>query len=113
MKAVVFSEFGGTDRLELREVPTPTPAHGEVRVRVRAASLNHLDIWTRMGAFGGNMDYAGLNQGVKVMLPVNEPGALLFIGLIWLVGGWVVVVPLVAIPISILVGRGSSAENLP
>ena len=32
------------------------------------------------GAFGGNMDYAGLNQGVKVMLRVNEPGALLFIG---------------------------------
>jgi acetamidase/formamidase len=32
------------------------------------------------GAFGGNMDYAGLNQGVKVMLPVNESGALLFIG---------------------------------
>ena len=26
------------------------------------------------------MDYAGLNQGVKVMLPVNEPGALLFVG---------------------------------
>jgi amidase len=32
------------------------------------------------GPFGGNMDYAGLNRGVKVMLPVNEPGALLFIG---------------------------------
>ncbi len=32
------------------------------------------------GAFGGNMDYAGLTSGVKVMLPVNEPGALLFIG---------------------------------
>ena len=26
------------------------------------------------------MDYAGLTAGVKVMLPVNEPGALLFIG---------------------------------
>jgi acetamidase/formamidase len=26
------------------------------------------------------MDYAGMNQGVKVMLPVYEPGALLFIG---------------------------------
>jgi amidase len=35
---------------------------------------------TTPGAFGGNMDYAGVNQGVKVMLPVNEPGALLFIG---------------------------------
>ena len=32
------------------------------------------------GPFGGNMDYAWLNAGVKVMLPVNEPGALLFIG---------------------------------
>lgn len=32
------------------------------------------------GPFGGNMDYAGLNAGATVMLPVNEPGALLFIG---------------------------------
>jgi amidase len=32
------------------------------------------------GPFGGNMDYAGMNTGVKVMLPVYEPGALLFIG---------------------------------
>jgi amidase len=32
------------------------------------------------GAFGGNMDYAGLIAGVKVMLPVNESGALLFVG---------------------------------
>ena len=55
MKAVIFSEFGGSDRLELRDVPTPTPGHGEVRVRVRAASLNHLDIWTRSGAFGGHI----------------------------------------------------------
>ena len=32
------------------------------------------------GPFGGNMDYAGLTAGVKVTLPVNEPGALLFLG---------------------------------
>jgi amidase len=32
------------------------------------------------GSFGGNMDYAGMAAGVKVMLPVYEPGALLFIG---------------------------------
>ena len=35
---------------------------------------------TSPGPFGGNMDYAGLTAGAKVMLPVNEPGALLFIG---------------------------------
>ena len=32
------------------------------------------------GAHGGNMDYAGLTAGVRLMLPVNEPGALLFLG---------------------------------
>jgi len=32
------------------------------------------------GSFGGNMDYAGMVAGVTVMLPVYEPGALLFIG---------------------------------
>jgi amidase len=30
--------------------------------------------------FGGNMDYNGLVAGVAVMLPVYEPGALLFVG---------------------------------
>jgi acetamidase/formamidase len=32
------------------------------------------------GPFGGNMDYARLNAGVTLMLPVYEPGALLFLG---------------------------------
>jgi len=32
------------------------------------------------GAFGGNMDYAWMIAGVKLMLPVYEPGALLFLG---------------------------------
>lgn len=32
------------------------------------------------GSFGGNLDYAGMVAGVTVMLPVYEPGALLYIG---------------------------------
>ena len=32
------------------------------------------------GEFGGNLDYFGMVEGVAVMLPVSEPGALLFIG---------------------------------
>jgi len=32
------------------------------------------------GAWGGNMDYAGVGAGATLMLPVNEPGALLFLG---------------------------------
>ena len=32
------------------------------------------------GAFGGNMDYNGMLVGTTLMLPVSEPGALLFVG---------------------------------
>jgi amidase len=32
------------------------------------------------GNFGGNMDYNGMGAGATVMLPVFEPGALLFLG---------------------------------
>ena len=32
------------------------------------------------GPFGGNMDYNGMVVGAKLMLPVSEPGALLFVG---------------------------------
>jgi amidase len=32
------------------------------------------------GPWGGNMDYASMIAGAKLMLPVNEPGALLFLG---------------------------------
>lgn len=49
MKAAVFDKFGGPDVLRIDEVPTPAPAAGEVLVRVRAAAMNHLDIWLRRG----------------------------------------------------------------
>lgn len=49
MRAVVFHEHGGLDRLQLEEVPTPKAGPGEVLVRVKACALNHLDIWIRQG----------------------------------------------------------------
>jgi NADPH:quinone reductase-like Zn-dependent oxidoreductase len=49
MKAAVFHEFGGPDRVRVEEVPTPAPASGEVLIRVRACALNHLDLWVLGG----------------------------------------------------------------
>ncbi len=49
MKAVVIHEDGGPEVLRYEEVPDPQPGPGEVVVAMRAASLNHLDVWTRMG----------------------------------------------------------------
>ncbi|ULR40286.1 zinc-binding dehydrogenase [Thermus sp. NEB1569] len=49
MKAVVMEARGGPEVLKVAEMPTPEPGPKEVRIRVRAAALNHLDIWVRKG----------------------------------------------------------------
>ncbi|MFZ0801698.1 MAG: zinc-binding dehydrogenase [Terriglobales bacterium] len=52
MKAVRIHEFGGPEVLRYEDVPDPTPRKDQVLVRVRACSLNHLDIWVRKGLPG-------------------------------------------------------------
>jgi len=49
MKAVLFREHGGPEKLSYEEVPKPVIDHEEVLIRVRACALNHLDIWVRQG----------------------------------------------------------------
>lgn len=43
MKAIVFTQYGSPDRLELKEVPTPTPGDDELLVRIHASSINSWD----------------------------------------------------------------------
>lgn len=45
MHAVGFHEHGDIDNLELLDVPRPTPESDEVVVAVRAAALNHQDLF--------------------------------------------------------------------
>jgi len=49
MKAVVFKEHGGPKVLTYTDVPDPIPQAGEICVRVKACSINHLDLWIRQG----------------------------------------------------------------
>jgi NADPH:quinone reductase-like Zn-dependent oxidoreductase len=71
MRAAVFSEFGGPDVVGIRKMPVPEPGAGEVRVKVEAAAMNHLDLWVRRGLpietpmphIGGS-DFAGTVEAV-------------------------------------------------
>jgi NADPH:quinone reductase-like Zn-dependent oxidoreductase len=49
MRAMVISAIGGPEVLELREVPTPTPADDEVLVEVRTVAANRQDVFTMNG----------------------------------------------------------------
>ena len=90
MKAVFFRAHGGNEVLEFGELPEPEPGPGEVRVAIRAAALNHLDIFVRNGipnvplpmipgadgagvvdALGPGVDGRGLAAGTAVLI---QPG---------------------------------------
>jgi len=49
MKAVTITEHGDRDVIEYAEVPDPEVGRDDVLVDVKAAALNHLDVWTRKG----------------------------------------------------------------
>lgn len=49
MRAALFHRHGGPEVLELGDVPAPEPGPGQVRIAVRAAALNHLDLFVRQG----------------------------------------------------------------
>lgn len=52
MKAVRIHQFGGPEVLSYEDIPDPQPRKDQVLVRVKACSLNHLDLWVRNGLPG-------------------------------------------------------------
>ncbi len=57
MKAVFLREHGGLDKVLYGELPAPAAGPGQVRVRVRAGALNHLDIFVRNGIPGISQEF--------------------------------------------------------
>jgi NADPH:quinone reductase-like Zn-dependent oxidoreductase len=51
MKAIVYTQYGSPDLLQLKEVEKPTPKEDEVLIRVHAASVNAADLETLKGTW--------------------------------------------------------------
>jgi len=90
VQAIRIHEDGGPEVLRLEEVPDPEPGPGEVLVALRAAGLNHLDVWVRkglpsvpkpriLGADGAGLvvalgpDVSGLEPGQRVVVNPGIP----------------------------------------
>ena len=80
MKAIRIHEDGGPDVLRYEDAPDPEPGPGEVLVRLRAASLNHLDLWVRKGLPSApkprilGADGAGIVEALGEGVSGLEPG---------------------------------------
>ena len=63
MKAVFFEAHGGPEVLRYGDFPDPEPGPREVRVRVRACSLNYLDVFSRRGMPGIRIELPSITGG--------------------------------------------------
>jgi NADPH:quinone reductase-like Zn-dependent oxidoreductase len=90
MKAIRIHEEGGPEVLRYEEVPDPVAGPGEVLVELRAASLNHLDLWVRegrpsvpkpriLGADGAGV-VAGTDERVVINPGLGHAGAIHVLG---------------------------------
>ncbi|MBI2930525.1 MAG: zinc-binding dehydrogenase [Planctomycetes bacterium] len=52
MKSIRFHQHGAPEVLKVEEVPDPSPRDGQVLLEIKAAGINHLDIWVRRGMPG-------------------------------------------------------------
>lgn len=83
--AVRFSDYGDIDVLKVEDVPQPSPAAGQVLVRVRAAGINPGEASIRKGVFkdrwpstfpsGQGSDFAGVAEAVGEGVGAVQPGA--------------------------------------
>lgn len=82
MKAAGITAHGELEQVRIMEIPDPPCAHGEVVVNVKAAALNHLDIWMRKGRAGVSLpmphvlgsDAAGVVHAVGAGVTGWKPG---------------------------------------
>jgi NADPH:quinone reductase-like Zn-dependent oxidoreductase len=74
MKAIRIHEDGGPEVLRYEDAPDPVAGPDEVLVELRAASLNHLDLWIRSGRPSVpkprilGADGAGMADGERVLI---------------------------------------------
>jgi zinc-binding alcohol dehydrogenase/oxidoreductase len=90
VKAIRIHEDGGPEVLRYEDVPDPEPRDGEALVELRAASLNHLDVWIRkglpsvpkpriLGADGAGV-IAGTNERVVINPGIMTDGKMHIVG---------------------------------
>ncbi len=73
MRQVVVTKYGAPEVLVSRDVPTPSPGDGEVRIAVRAAGVNFADVMARLGLYP-DAPKPPLVTGYEVAGVVDEVG---------------------------------------
>jgi NADPH2:quinone reductase len=63
MKRIQVTELGGPEKMQLAEVPTPTPGSKQALVRIAAAGVNFIDVYFRIGLYKADLPVTLGNEG--------------------------------------------------
>ena len=74
MRAIVITQPGGPEVLQIQEVPDPVPGDGEVLIRVRALGVNHAETHMRNGEWPEAAPVSGIEAAGSV---VHDPAGAL------------------------------------
>jgi NADPH:quinone reductase-like Zn-dependent oxidoreductase len=92
MKALILTRAEGPESTELQDVPVAVPTAGEVRVALKAASLNYRELWITRGMYPGmklpsslGADGAGIIESVGAGVDATLVGreVVLYPGVGW------------------------------
>ena len=72
MQAVRIHEHGDVGILQYESAPEPKPKIGEVLVQVKAAAMNHLDLWVRRGIPGVPLPMILGSDGAGVITEIGD-----------------------------------------
>lgn len=80
MKAIVYTEYGSPDVLQLKEVTKPTPKDNELLIRIEATTVSAVDSTFRQGASLSGRFYTGLKRPKRAVLGSTLAGEVEAVG---------------------------------
>ncbi|MFQ5401539.1 MAG: NAD(P)-dependent alcohol dehydrogenase [Anaerolineae bacterium] len=80
MKAIIYTEYGSPDVLQLKEVAKPTPKDNELLIRIEATTVTAVDSTFRQGASISGRFYTGLKRPKRPVLGSTLAGEVEAVG---------------------------------
>ncbi len=80
MKAIVYTEYGPPEVLQLKEVAKPTPKDNELLIRIEATTVTAVDSTFRQGASLSGRFYTGLKRPKRAVLGSTLAGEIEAVG---------------------------------
>lgn len=73
MLAVPLTQIGQVNLLRVKEMPMPVCSNGEILLKVKASSINRIDIWQRSGKYPVNLPHIMGSDCAGIVVNQNNP----------------------------------------